>query len=330
MAFVYSTAHTVNSNSNSQRSCYSDEIPFNEIYDQGSASISIQSATESPVRKMSLAHSNTTYETTASVMQPTSIDESVTPFVNSDNLELQPLLHSLYKYCLHLTHSSWDAEDLMQETCLKVMPMLTEPNAFQNTNLKPEAYIVRAARNLWIDIVRRRTNLQHKQILLQADQTDSNTDSGYQRLESEWAAALLLHQLSSWQHAVFVLRDLFGYPAAETARILDTTEGAIKAALHRARAVVRSLQDRIQADDHIALPLPDEQDQALLRSYLAAFRNGQAEDMVRLLLDPAVDPIAIAPQVIRQARCTLRQTTAVPPTSYYRLTGSGSRMLMSA
>ncbi|ANF96815.1 RNA polymerase sigma factor [Paenibacillus bovis] len=334
MAFVHSTAPAAASHS--QHSCYSDTTSGNTYSDSESASISIQPVHSSTSWNMSSAYSDTNGKIEASVLpNPRSdipyagMDDTITSF--SDQQELQSLMHSLYKYCLHLTRSAWDAEDLVQETCLKTISLLTESTAIQHINR--EAYMLRTARNLWIDILRRRTTWQHKQILLQnsADQLDCHSDAGYQRLESEWAAALLLHQLSPWQHAVFVLRDLFGYPAAETARILDTTEGAVKAALHRARAVVRSMREQIESDDDVALPLPDKQDQKLLRSYLSAFRNGQAEDMVRLLLDPAVDPISIAPQIIRQARYTLRQTKSVQSIPYNnKLNGSRTCMLVSA
>lgn len=256
----------------------------------------------------------------------------------SENQDLQPLLHSLYKYCLHLTRCSWDAEDLMQETCLKTMPLLTDPAAVPDMNR--EAYILRTARNLWIDIMRRRTTQQSKLILLQAtaDEMHSASDSLQQRLECEWAAAMLLRQLSPWQHAVFVLRDLLGYPAAEAARLLDTTEGAIKSALHRARTAISALRDRITKNDDsdadnllLSLPLPGEQDQELLRSYLSAFRSGQAEEIVRLLLDTSVDPIAIAPRIIRQSHCKLQQTIRdTQRTPHVTLSSSGARMLMSA
>ena len=66
---------------------------------------------------------------------------------------------------------------------------------------------------------------------------------------------------------VLLLRDVYGYSVSETASILKTTEGAVKAALHRAHKELQSLDPveeelvsistlftRVQATEHIILP----------------------------------------------------------------------------
>ena len=63
-------------------------------------------------------------------------------------------LPSLYKYCLSLTHHIADAEDLMQETCLKILSAQRKGLSIAQS----EAYTIRTARNTWIDIMRRKQN----------------------------------------------------------------------------------------------------------------------------------------------------------------------------
>lgn len=53
----------------------------------------------------------------------------------------------LWKYCLALTRSPWDAEDLSQDTLLKGFAQLNY--LYQVVN--PKAYLLRVASNLWID-----------------------------------------------------------------------------------------------------------------------------------------------------------------------------------
>ncbi|WP_231503667.1 RNA polymerase sigma factor [Paenibacillus sp. 1-18] len=64
---------------------------------------------------------------------------------------LQNVLPALHRYCLSLTGSAWDAEDLVQMTILHMLQ--SEKNLDEVEN--KEAYLIRSARNRWIDHIRR-------------------------------------------------------------------------------------------------------------------------------------------------------------------------------
>lgn len=71
-----------------------------------------------------------------------------------DTRHLQELGRTLQRYCLSLTRSRCDADDLAQETWAKALgyrKFTISPN--------PEALLLRIAKNTWIDASRRRGSL---------------------------------------------------------------------------------------------------------------------------------------------------------------------------
>ncbi len=65
--------------------------------------------------------------------------------------DLESTMRSLYKYCLSLTKSSWQAEDLVQETLMKVyMVRNSEPE-----RVLTNSFLYTTAKNLLIDEKRR-------------------------------------------------------------------------------------------------------------------------------------------------------------------------------
>lgn len=233
----------------------------------------------------------------------------------------------LYRYCLSLTRSEWDAHDLVQDTLLRAWQRQT--SEAHDISQYQEAYLIRMARNLWTDNRRRQTVFQQKLNWLgeALEQTEAG-NLAQQQLEAELAVQHLLNVLSPLQHVVYVLRELLDYTAAETANLLHTSEGAIKSALKRARMALERCRPDIemQTDDMVhdtadaakhrqsdtvkrsskkpafsaANVQSDPQNSSLLRDYLAAFRNGQTDELIQLILNTAADPAALAPVVIGQ------------------------------
>jgi len=62
------------------------------------------------------------------------------------------------------------------------------------------------------------------------------------------AMLVVLETLSPVERAVFVLREVFGLPVAEVARVLDKSEAAVRQLAHRAREHVEARQPRFDAD----------------------------------------------------------------------------------
>ena len=108
------------------------------------------------------------------------------------------------------------------------------------------------------------------------------------RYESREALALAfvagLQRLPPRQRAVLVLRDVLGYPAAETAVILGVSEIAVNSALQRARATF-SGQLPVGRD---AAPAPrSSRERELTNRFAEAFEAADIEGLVAVLTDDA-------------------------------------------
>ncbi|WNS46270.1 RNA polymerase sigma factor [Paenibacillus sp. MMS20-IR301] len=201
----------------------------------------------------------------------------------------QELNASLQRYCLSLTRSVPDAEDLAQETWTKALgysKFTHSPN--------PEALLLRMAKNTWIDTVRRRSSFIRALERSSAAVQQTGTQTGLSGISDiELAFQALCRYLTPLQRAAFVLRDVLGYSAAESAGSLGTTEGAVKAALHRARLALAKVKEELGAGDGPAFPL-DADYRAYLRALALAYEQGQIPVMLELLRQEHAAEVTVA------------------------------------
>lgn len=136
----------------------------------------------------------------------------------------EPLRPDLHRFCRSLTGSVWDAEDLVQDTLLRAFAKLAEVSQPIDN---PKSYLFRIASNLWTDRFRR------------PDPTgpdEAHVAPGPEcNAEVRDAARHLLRLLPPQERAAVVLKEVFDFRLEEIATILQTSVGAIKAALHRGR-----------------------------------------------------------------------------------------------
>jgi len=191
--------------------------------------------------------------------------------------DMEQLLSVLKRYCLSISTSSWDAEDLVQETCIRALPVVNGARLHPN----PTAYMLRIAKNLSIDQARRKPAAIRA---LDANIPDLSTETDPTH-ELEHAISLLVRYVSPLQRHVFLLREVFRYTAAEVAGLLNTSEGAVKAALHRARTALqrRSTHDFSEKETRIveeeaAQAVDDE----LVLAYLKAIREADPQAVIML------------------------------------------------
>jgi RNA polymerase sigma-70 factor (ECF subfamily) len=198
-----------------------------------------------------------------------------------DNANLEHMQSVVYRYCLSLTGSKWDAEDLAQDTWLKAIDTLQSSG---HTN--PEAFLLRIARNTWIDRARRNSTLVR--ILERIQPKLTLPDNG--NLEIEMAFHSLMKHLSPLQRTVFLLRDVCGFSIEEAAEALNTTAGAIKAALHRARHSLEAVKAELEKGE---LLFPEEEGlRALLQVIAAAYQAGDIAALIELSLQGEIAPAA--------------------------------------
>ncbi len=234
---------------------------------------------------------------------------------------LPDLMGSLYAYCLSLTKSVQETEDLVQETCLKVLSSSVVGSSGMNKNMNWEAYLIRIARNSWIDMIRKQQRLHSILDGLKPVMREFAEEERFEELES--AVQLLISELPPWQRAIYVLREIMGYKAAETADMLDTTEGAVKAALSRARSAIAEVRHKLEHSD-AELQYEEgavEDNREELRSYLLAFRTGDTARIIDLCLNRTDDPMAVAGSILQQ---TLPSPSMQPVMYGYAASGTNA------
>jgi len=99
----------------------------------------------------------------------------------------------------------------------------------------------------------------------------------------ELAFVAALQRMPPRQAATLVLRDVLGYPTAEVAAMLDTTETAVKGALQRARAAL----DAVRAAGQPAPPPDSPAERELVRRFADAFVTADLDSLLGLLTDDA-------------------------------------------
>ncbi|NHN34451.1 RNA polymerase sigma factor [Paenibacillus agricola] len=241
--------------------------------------------------------------------------ELIEPFVK----QLQATLN---RYCLSLTGSLWEAEDLAQDTWLKTITKLRE---FQHPNT--EALLLRAAKNIWIDNIRR--NQLWAVIMQQQSPRASWPEYGTLGIEDAFAA--LMKHVSPLQRTVFLLRDVCGYSSSEAATMLGTTEGAVKAALHRARLALGAVRKEIE--EGRASHIEDEGLKAFLRTLAVAYQMGDITTLVELAqrneVEPAVAISIVQTRMLRKSH-NVRSKTMQAPAPYQLSVQARSQMPMQA
>lgn len=152
----------------------------------------------------------------------------------------------IYRLGLHITGSREDAEDVLQETFLKVFEHLRE---FRE-DARFSTWLVRIGVNEGLMLLRRRQNDKSVPVQEFLDEDGAvmprefadwrpNPEQVCAQAELEQILLQASKSLPAAFRAVFFLRDVEGLSTEETARALNVSEGAVKARLFRARMRLR-------------------------------------------------------------------------------------------
>ncbi len=216
---------------------------------------------------------------------------------------LDPIRPALHRFCRRLTGDIWDTEDLIQDTLLRGFALL---GSVQYKIENPRAYILRIASNLWIDRCRR-VGLEAAILADQAREAEEAPSTQEQAARVRDAGTALLQRLGPQERAAVLLRDVFESSLEETAEILGTTTGAVKAALHRAR------EKLAPGDPPKHRPSPDR---AVVAKFCAAYNARDKDALLALMLDnAAIEMTGVDLEVGRKA------FTREPGWFYWNLNG---------
>ena len=189
----------------------------------------------------------------------------------------------LHVHCYRMLGSFEEAEDLVQETFLRAW---NKRDTFDGgPGLRPWLYKI--ATNACLDALRRRSrqvSTMHSfaevpwlqpypdTLLDEIASPEPAPDTevvARETIELAFLAAIQL--LPAQQRAVLIMRDVLGWPAADTASLLDTTVAAANSALQRARATMRDQLPARRSEWSASEPSPAELD--LLRRYMTAHEH---------------------------------------------------------
>lgn len=153
---------------------------------------------------------------------------------------VQPWMEKLRQYCVYLTGSPWDGEDLMQEAIALTYRYYMRQGEIKD--IRP--FLMKVARNKRIDALRRRR--------LREAAGDPLAEEGRRdacvfeiRDWLEWVAG----RLTASQMNVWLLADYFGYTMNEIAGALGLSMSAVRSQLFRARESLRACRSSQEQDD---------------------------------------------------------------------------------
>jgi RNA polymerase sigma-70 factor (ECF subfamily) len=186
---------------------------------------------------------------------------------------IEPLRPELFRFCLRLTGSAFDAEDLVHDGMLRAFGALS---AHRNQIENPRAYMLRIVTNLWIDEKRRARPIPSEETESLPDPTSARPSA---RSELRDAAETLLGSLTPRERAAVVLKDAFDLSHAQIAELLSTTAGAVKVALHRGRR--RLAEERAES----VAPATPRVSRALVDRFVETFLTYDMHAVAALLVE---------------------------------------------
>jgi RNA polymerase sigma-70 factor (ECF subfamily) len=152
--------------------------------------------------------------------------------------DILPLKNELFRLALRITQNRFEAEDVVQETMLKVWKGRSEWDKIDNI----EAFCLTVCRNLSLDKMRHMDN-QVQNI----EQESEPADQSYSANPEEQAVQhdrlqlvrQLISQLPEKQRTCMQLRDVEGKSYRDIANIIGISEEQVKVNIFRARQTIR-------------------------------------------------------------------------------------------
>ncbi len=178
---------------------------------------------------------------------------------------------TLFGIAYRMLGSVADAEDIVQEAWLR----------WQGTDAdveSPRAYLARTVTNLALNHLGSATARREQYVgpwLPEPLVTEPDAARDVEQAESVSLAMLVVMEtLSPLERAVFVLKEVFGFPYAEIARVLDRSEASVRQVGHRARSHVQARRPRYAPADEV---------RGVTEQFLAACLGGDLNHMLELL-----------------------------------------------
>jgi RNA polymerase sigma-70 factor (ECF subfamily) len=165
---------------------------------------------------------------------------------------ISPHLEVLYRAAYRLTGRRSDAEDLVQDVCVRAYGKLAELKTLE----QPKSWLLRIEYRLFVDGVRRRKRSPLRATAQDLDaRTATDDPSPEEEAEGSLAERRLLAALKSMDKEQRALLSLHveGYSLDELHALTDLSKDVLKARLYRARVRLGTLLERQAAGPVLAL-----------------------------------------------------------------------------
>ncbi len=158
--------------------------------------------------------------------------------------DVLPLKNELYRLALRITLSPVEAEDIVQETLIKVWNRRESWSQIDSI----EAFSLKICRNLALDILKRkdRQNLSIEQGDNNEPAAPSNPQEKTIQKDRIQLVRKLIDSLPEKQRSCIQLRDFEGKSYKEVAQALDISEEQVKVNIFRARQAIKQKYQKIE------------------------------------------------------------------------------------
>jgi RNA polymerase sigma-70 factor (ECF subfamily) len=162
--------------------------------------------------------------------------------------DILPLKNELYRLALRITLNPAEAEDIVQETMIKVWNKREQWNDIESI----EAFCLTICRNISLDKMRKMENQNQSLEESEHDAPDqsyaSNPEEQAMQQDKLMLIRRLINDLPEKQRSAMQLRDFEGKSYKEIAQIMDISEEQVKINIFRARQLIK--QQFIKAENY--------------------------------------------------------------------------------
>ncbi len=161
--------------------------------------------------------------------------------------DILPLKDQLYRLALRITLNTAEAEDIVQETLIKVWNKRDSWDQIDNI----EAFCFTVCRNLSLDSIKRHDNQNKTLDDKGSDQIDTSNDPFRQTFVNDQMDMVrqIVDSLPEKQRSCIQLRDFEGKTYKDIALILGITEEQVKVNIFRARQAIKQRYEKLDSFD---------------------------------------------------------------------------------
>lgn len=158
--------------------------------------------------------------------------------------DVLPLKDRLFRLAWRITLDKAEAEDIVQDTLLRVWNQRDEWSAISN----PEAYSITICRNLALDRSRRAvaSNLTLDEQRDESPDSQPAPDEQLHLAERVKLVRQAMDTLPEVQRTLMTLRDIEGKTYQEIGQLMNLSEAQVKVYLHRARTKIKNRIEEIE------------------------------------------------------------------------------------